>query len=75
MKRAPTVFTVRAWVFDPKRRAHRFRCQGCAKIIQDGGDVVMERRGKSTHGYHAMCFTGLAAEAATLRSEEQRCRR
>jgi hypothetical protein len=71
MRQKPNVFTIRAWRFDPKRRAHRFRCQGCAKLIADGSDVVLEKRGRSSHGYHAECFTGLAAEAALARDDER----
>ena len=70
MRRQSNVFTISNYAFDPKRRKHRFRCQGCHKVIMDGGNVTLERRGGSSHGYHAECFTGLTAEAALLRNEE-----
>jgi hypothetical protein len=31
----------------------------------------VERRGRSSHGYHADCFNGLAAEAALARDAER----
>lgn len=71
MKPRPNLFTVSNWTHDPKFRTSRFRCQTCACVIADGGDVVIERRGKSSHGYHAECFAkgGPAATAARLREE------
>jgi hypothetical protein len=71
MRPRSNVYTLRDWCYDPKRRAHRFRCQGCARVIDDHTDVVVERRGRSSHGYHADCFNGLAAEAALARDAER----
>ncbi len=63
-----THFTITNWTHNPARRKHRFRCQTCARVIADGSDVVIERRGRSSHGYHAECFTGLNREAVEARS-------
>ena len=50
------LFQIKNWQHNPRRRKHRFRCQQCSKIIEDGLDIVIERRGKSSHGYHVSCF-------------------
>jgi hypothetical protein len=70
MKPRATVIEITGWVHDPKRRGARFRCQGCAKLIADGSDIVIERRHAGAHGYHAGCFKGEAAEAALARQAE-----
>ena len=63
------IFEIKNWSHDPKRRKHRFRCMECDKIISDGTDVVIERRGKSSHGYHKQCFgSGLSSQAALARA-------
>lgn len=70
MKPRSNLITILGWVHNPKRRAHRFRCQGCARIIADGSDIIIERRGGSSHGYHQRCFTSMAGHAAALRDQE-----
>ena len=66
MNRPARVFTIENWHHDPKRRKHRWRCQECQRIIDDGHDVTVERRGNSSHGYHRSCFS--AALTSTLPS-------
>lgn len=61
MKPAPRIFTIRNWTHDPKRRLHRWRCQECMSVIKNGCDVVVERRGRSSHGYHLTCFEAAVA--------------
>ena len=62
----PNILTIRKWVHDPKRRKSRFRCQGCGKLVADGSTLMVERRGASSHGYHADCFYTSAAGQAAL---------
>lgn len=50
------LFSIKNWQHNPHRRKHRFRCQQCQIIIKDGSDLVIEKRGKSSHGYHLACF-------------------
>ena len=50
------VFNIANWTHNPAKRKARFRCQECACIIEDGNDILIERRGKSSHGYHTDCF-------------------
>lgn len=71
MKLRPNIFTIEGWQHNPARRKSRFRCQGCAKLVDDGSTLVIERRGKSSHGYHAECFHGAAADAALERQAER----
>jgi hypothetical protein len=59
-----TVFEITNWKHEPAKRGHRFRCQGCMKLIADGSDVTIEKRPGGAHGYHSACFKGLNAEAA-----------
>lgn len=68
----PNVITIRDWVHDPKRRKSRFRCQGCAKIIEDGAMLVIERRGKTSHGYHSDCFHASSAGASARSRDYER---
>jgi len=48
--------TIDNWTHDPARRKRRFRCGSCSKLIEDGSNVVIERRPGGAHGYHADCF-------------------
>ena len=62
-------FRITDWSHNPARRKHRFRCQVCDRIIGDGADVVIEKRGKSSHGYHTDCFKdgGIFRDAVVAR--------
>lgn len=72
MKLRPNIFTIANYRFDPKRRKHRFRCQACCKAVADGEALTVERRGKSSHGYHADCFETSVAGAAAIAREVER---
>jgi len=73
MKPLPRIFTITGWTHDPHRRKHRWRCQGCQRVIEDGSDVTVERRGRASHGYHSECFkTSSGGYAARLRDHEDR---
>ena len=63
--------TIANWSHNPARRKSRFRCQACAKLVADGTTLVIERRGKSSHGYHADCFDGASGQAAMAREAER----
>ena len=54
--RFPRIMYLRGWKHDPARRKRRFRCQACGKLVADGGSVILERRGQSSHGYHGECW-------------------
>lgn len=66
-----TVIELTNWVHNPRLRKRRFRCQTCMRLIADGSDVVIERRPRGAHGYHADCFTGMNARAALARQAER----
>lgn len=72
MKLRSNIITIKDWHFNPAKRSHRFRCQGCGKLVEDGSALVIERRGKTSHGYHADCFEGSSAGKAALVREAER---
>lgn len=72
MKARSNIFTINNWVFNSSKRSHRFRCQVCSKLIEDGSTVTIERRGKSSHGYHIECFNDSFAGQAALARENER---
>lgn len=57
----PRLIRIDDWRHEPRKRRRRFRCQECQRLIGDGTRVVIERRGKSSHGYHAACFDAALA--------------
>jgi hypothetical protein len=71
MKLRSNIIAIENWSHDKARRKSRFRCNACSKLVADGSALVIERRGTSSHGYHAECFNGPAAEAALARDAER----
>jgi hypothetical protein len=60
-----TYFRISNWVHNPARRKHRWRCVNCGRLVQDGSDVVVEKRGTRINsggygmgslGFHAECW-------------------
>lgn len=72
MQPRPNIFTINNWAFNPSKRSHRFRCQVCSRLIEDGSTLTVERRGKASHGYHAECFNSSLAGQAALARENDR---
>lgn len=70
MRPCPNIFAIENWIHNPARRKSRYRCQGCSKLVADGSHLVVERRGKASHGYHNECFDGFAGQAALAREAE-----
>jgi hypothetical protein len=73
MKRRSSIIRISDWVFNPSKRAHRFRCGTCRCIIQDHSNIVLEKWPRSSTGYHADCFDNSAeGAAANARDAERR---
>ena len=72
MRLRSNIITIPNWTFNAAKRKHRFRCQVCAKLVGDGSTLIIERRGKSSHGFHADCFDGSFEAVAALAREAER---
>ncbi len=72
-------FRISNWAHDPSKRKHRWRCSTCGRIIQDGSDVVVERRGSRTRrghwgqswamgslGFHGDCWDNADGDAGVM---------
>jgi len=70
MRPTPLKIEIPNWIHNPAKRKHRFRCQGCAKLIADGSTVIIERRPGGAHGYHKDCLTGHSLAAVNGRNDE-----
>ena len=72
MKLRSNIFAIENWVYNPARRKCRYRCQTCMKLVPDGSHLVVERRGKTSHGYHSDCFNSSFEGVAALARETER---
>lgn len=65
-----SIFTIDNYQHQPARRKHRFRCQVCQRLIDDGDTAVVERRPGGAHGYHGDCWAvgGINVQAAKARA-------
>ena len=72
MKPRSNIIRIDDWTFNPAKRAHRFRCAACSKLVEDGTDLVLERHGKRSTGWHAHCFDNTEFGALAKQREAER---
>jgi len=69
-----STFQISNWVHDPKKRKHRWKCRICGSVIQDGSDVIVERRGvrkgMGSMGFHTTCWNEIGGDVGVVARAE-----